>query len=114
MGYAWSSGSDGWNNGHRHVGIVPFFKIEGRSGLASKGIFPVGGIIDPSYRGEICVLLFNSTESSCSFNSGDRVAQLVCYHSLAPLEGSQVTFEIVDDVVSTDRGDKGFGSSGVI
>lgn len=94
------------------IGVVPFFKIEGRSGLASKGIFPVGGIIDPSYRGEICVLLFNSTDYNYNFHCGERIAQLVCYHSLSPLDGSQISFEEVMEVSQSDRGDKGFGSSG--
>lgn len=94
------------------MGLVPFFKIEGRSGLAAKGIFPVGGIVDPSYRGEICVLLFNSTEEEYVVKEKDRIAQLVCYHTLAPLEGSQVLFQVVEDVAPSDRGDKGFGSSG--
>lgn len=96
----------------RSAGVVPFFKIEGRSGLASRGIFPVGGIIDPSYRGEVTALLFNSTLDDYSVKVGDRVAQLVCYHTLAPLGGSQVEFQEVTDLVSTDRGDKGFGSTG--
>jgi dUTPase len=39
-----------------------FMKIEGRSGLACNGIFPVGGIIDPSYRGDVKAIMFNSTE----------------------------------------------------
>lgn len=92
--------------------LVPFFKIEGRSGLASKGIFPVGGIIDPSYRGEIGVLLFNSTKKSFVLEKGARIAQLVCYHTLSPLRNSEVVFDEVKDVVPSDRNDSGFGSSG--
>lgn len=93
--------------------VVPFFKIEGRSSLALKGIFPVGGIIDPSYRGEIGVLLYNSTDSEYKFEAGDRVAQLVCYHALAPLSNSEVAFEEVKDLVPSDRNDQGFGSTGL-
>lgn len=92
--------------------IVPFFKVEGRSGLASKGIFPVGGIIDPSYRGEIGILIFNLTENDYVFLPGERIAQLVCYHTLAPLGSSEVVFEEVDWVEKSDRNDNGFGSSG--
>lgn len=100
-------------NNSKVAGVVPFFKVEGRSGLASRGIFPVGGIIDPSYRGEVIVLLFNSTADDYSVKVGDRVAQLVCYHTLAPLGGSQIEFQEVTDLVESDRGDKGFGSTGM-
>lgn len=92
--------------------VVPFFKVEGRSGLASKGIFPVGGIIDPSYRGEIGVMLFNSTKNSFVLEKGARIAQLVCYHTLSPLKNSEVVFDEVKDVVPSDRNTRGFGSSG--
>lgn len=111
MGFSWSGDAVIGQN-HKHVGIVPFFKIEGRSGLASKGIFPVGGIIDPSYRGEIIVLLFNSTEEVHVVQEKDRIAQLVCYHTLAPLEASQIVFQAVENVTQTARGDNGLGSSG--
>ncbi len=92
--------------------VVPFFKVEGRSGLASKGIFPVGGIIDPSYRGEVGVLLFNSTKKSFVLEKGARIAQLVCYHTLSPLRNSEVVFDEVKEVTPSDRNDRGFGSSG--
>lgn len=92
---------------------VPFMKIEGRSGLAAKGIFPVGGIIDPSYRGEIKAILFNSSDKDFEFNVGDRIAQLVIYYTLANAGyHTQVTFVETDDVKSTSRGENGFGSSG--
>lgn len=92
--------------------LVPFFKIEGRSGLASKGLFPVGGIIDPSYRGEICVLLYNSCQSVYQISIGDRIAQLVCYHTISPHIGSSIEFLETDEISFTQRGEKGFGSSG--
>jgi dUTP pyrophosphatase len=94
------------------VVAVPFLKIEGRSGLASKGIFPVGGIVDPNYRGEISVMLFNSTDRPYSFERGNRVAQLVCYYTLANAEETKVRFLATDKITETTRGDRGFGSSG--
>ena len=112
MGYSWS-GDTVFGRHHKRTGIVPFFKIEGRSGLALKGIFPVGGIIDPSYRGEIGVLLFNSTDQPYFFSKKDRIAQLVCYHTLAPLDASQIVFLPVEDVTPSDRNDAGFGSTGL-
>lgn len=92
---------------------TPFMKIEGRSGLASNGIFPVGGIVDPRYRGEIKVALFNSTDVDREFKAGDRIAQFVIYYTLATTgTHTQVKFLETDTVSETDRGDKGFGSSG--
>ena len=92
---------------------TPFMKIEGRSGLASNGVFPVGGIVDPRYRGEIKVALFNSTDEDMHFKAGDRVAQFVIYYTLANAgTHTKVAFLETDTVTETDRGDKGFGSSG--
>lgn len=92
---------------------TPFAKIEGRSGLASRGIFPVGGIVDPSYRGEIQVVLFNSNDTAEEFEPGSRVAQLVIYYVLANVSPhSVVKFVETDTVEQTQRGDGGFGSSG--
>jgi dUTP pyrophosphatase len=114
---------------HGQVGVVPtgikiagyednkqapftvFPKIEGRSGLASKGIFPVGGIIDPSYRGEIKVLLANFSSGPLCLVPGARCAQLVFYSCCAV---PNITFERVDDVEATERGDAGFGSTGSV
>ena len=87
-------------------------KIEGRSGLASKGVFPVGGIIDPFYRGEISVLLYNSNSEKFEFEPGDRVAQIVIYPVYASANGSGTKFLETKNVNSTSRGEKGFGSSG--
>lgn len=92
---------------------VPFIKVEGRSGLASKGIFPVGGIIDPNYRGEIGCLLFNSTDKDYTFLQGERVAQFVVYYTLSNANAhAKVSFFSTDVVSDTARGGKGFGSSG--
>ena len=92
---------------------VQFLKVEGRSGLASKGIFPVGGIIDPDYRGEIGIILHNSSQNTFKINKGDRIAQLVCYTALASNIFNTVRFVMAEEVTGTDRGDKGFGSSGI-
>lgn len=93
-----------------------FIKIEGRSGLAKKGIVPVGGIVDATYRGEIVVMLASLGSHGTPYEeyhikAGDKIAQLVVYSvctqgvNLEVLEGTEVT--------ETVRGDQGFGSSGV-
>jgi dUTP pyrophosphatase len=83
-------------------------QIEGRSGMAAKyGIFPIAGIIDSDYRGEIGIILVNSTKDSYTVNCGDRVAQLVLRQQIE----SQV--ELVEKFTGdTSRGEDGFGSSG--
>lgn len=82
-----------------------------RSGLALKhGIALVNspGLIDPTYRGEIRVLLLN-TDSSAPFKvaPGDRIAQLL----LTPFSSAPVV-EVDEIGVTTIRGSGGFGSSG--
>ena len=88
-------------------------KIEGRSGMALKGVWPVGGIIDPGYRGEIGVVLFNSTLRAWSVEPGDRIAQIVWYPVFAKSKLDMDTgFCWAEETEESDRGDKGFGSSG--
>lgn len=97
------------------VVMTPFLKVEGRSGLALTGVFPVGGIIDPSFRGEIRVLLFCLEGSSYDPKmvcEGDRIAQLVCYMTLSTSDAFPVGFVKSEESVPSSRGDKGFGSSG--
>ena len=86
-----------------------FLKVEGRSGLAKRGIFPVGGIIDPGYRGEVGVLLVNMTTLPVLFQQGTKIAQLVPY-LIQDIDISDI--KLVEQTTETERGDKGFGSSG--
>lgn len=78
-----------------------------RSGLAAKeGLTTMGGVIDSNYRGELLVILHNTTEEDYKVHKGDRIAQAL----LLPLP--QVTVEEVKELDETVRGEKGFGSSG--
>lgn len=87
-----------------------FLKVEGRSGLAAKGIFPVGGIIDPTYRGECKVILHNSMDHGYTVHKGDKIAQLIIYKTAASTKN--VHIEETSTVEETIRGTNGFGSSG--
>jgi len=81
-------------------------KVEGRSGLGFKhGIMPHPGIIDQGYRGDAGIKLYNLTDKDYVGKAGDRIAQFVVYmnHDVTVTEG---------EVVDTDRGASGFGSSG--
>ena len=80
--------------------------VEDRSGLAVKGITTLAGVIDPGYRGEIKVVLTNVTDAPITLAAGDRVAQLRMVKKL------QASFEEVDDLDATHRGEGGFGSTG--
>ena len=83
-------------------------RIAPRSGLATKfGIDVLAGVIDSDYRGEIICVLINHGDSSVTFKTGDRVAQLII-ESI-----SLLTAEWADTLASTDRSGGGFGSSGV-
>lgn len=88
-------------------------KIESRSGLALKGIWAVGGIVDINYRGPIDVILYNSTGNDVTFKAGDRIAQLVLYQVFVQTKNGAIQFLESDDVEDTNRGQSGFGSSGV-
>lgn len=96
------------------ISAVPFMKIEGRSGMAANGIFPVGGILDPRYRGEIIVVLYNSTDSIVSYKCGSRIAQMVCYYTLATVSAHlNVKLIEVSETSESSRGSNGFGSTGI-
>lgn len=86
-------------------------QVRPRSGLALKhGITVLNspGTIDADYRGEICVILFNSSKRTFFVNPGDRIAQLV----IAPVLSAR--FLAIGGVLSeTTRGEGGFGSTGV-
>lgn len=84
-------------------------QIRGRSGLAAKyGIMPANGVgtIDADYRGEIGVILLNTSKTSFTIEPEMRVAQLV----IARYERAQWTE--VADLDETARGAGGFGSTG--
>lgn len=85
------------------------FQVRPRSGLAYKeGITVLNspGTIDADYRGEIGVILINTSNKGFFIDKGMRIAQLV----LAP--APQAKWEEVEVLGETDRGEGGFGSTG--
>lgn len=83
-------------------------RIAPRSGLAAKnGIFVNGGVVDFGYTQSLKVILYNASKVPFQVVSGDRIAQLIVEQILLP------TVVEVDELDDTDRGTKGFGSSGV-
>jgi len=82
-------------------------QIRPRSGMSKKGIFAQFGTIDSDYRGEVCACIYNSTNELFSISDGDRICQMV--YAL----GVQVDFEVVKELSETERGNNGFGSTGI-
>lgn len=85
--------------------------VQPRSGLAYKygvTVLNTPGLIDSGYRGELKVLLVN-TDPDTAFEvvRGDRIAQLVIQRV------EHVDFVEVDELPISERGDGGFGSTGV-
>lgn len=77
-----------------------------KSGLNTKHDITSTGLIDPGYKGSIRVKLYNRGDRDYKVKAGDKISQLV----LIPFIG--VVLQEVDDLGESDRGEKGFGSSG--
>lgn len=87
-----------------------FAAIFARSGLATKqGLRPANcvGVCDSDYRGEYIVALHNDTDNEQTINPGDRIAQMILMPYIPML------FEEVESLDETERGEGGFGSTGV-
>ena len=80
-----------------------------RSGLGCKGLVlrNLTGVIDSSYRGEIKVCLWNTSSSPITINPYDRIAQLVFMPYITPV------LTAVTSLPESERGEGGFGSSGI-
>jgi dUTP pyrophosphatase len=84
--------------------------VHPRSGLALKHgitVLNTPGTIDSGYRGEIGVILYNSSDLPFDVRKGDRIAQMVIQ------KYETANFSVVESLDETDRGEGGFGSSGV-
>ena len=85
-------------------------QIRPRSGLAAKhGISLVNtpGTIDPDYRGEIKVILVNLSDVPFTLEPGERIAQMVIAHF------EHISWNEVETLTETARGEGGFGHTGV-
>jgi dUTP pyrophosphatase len=85
-------------------------QVRPRSGLAlKKGITVLNspGTIDADYRGEVGVLLINLSQEDFVVNDGERIAQMVIARH------EQAEFVEVDVLDETERGEGGYGHTGV-
>ena len=85
-------------------------QVRPRSGLAAKhGVTVLNspGTIDSDYRGEVKVILINHGKEAFVVNSGERIAQFVISKVI------QADFVLSDALSESERGEGGFGSTGV-
>ncbi|MGE4295535.1 MAG: dUTP diphosphatase [Campylobacterales bacterium] len=84
-------------------------QVRPRSGLALKhGVTVLNspGTVDSDYRGELMIILINHGHETFSIKKGERIAQAVLKEVI------QADFAVVDELDATERGHKGFGSTG--
>ena len=85
-------------------------QIRPRSGLALRhGISLVNtpGTVDADYRGEIAVILINLSNEPFTVNPGERICQMVIAHY------TRIEWEAVERIDETERGEGGFGHTGL-
>lgn len=85
-------------------------QVRSRSGLAAKnGVFVMNtpGTVDSDYRGEVKVILHNTSKLPFRVHTGDRIAQGV----ICPVV--HAVWNVVESLDYTERGEGGFGSTGV-
>lgn len=86
-----------------HVGL-----IRDRAGIVSEmNIHTVAGTFDPAYRGEVSIVLVNFGDEEVEIEKGMRIAQMI----ILPI--TKVGVKIVKSLSETERGSKGFGSTGI-
>lgn len=95
-----------------HIALPKGFEaqIRPRSGLALRNGITVlnsPGTVDADYRGEIKVLLLNLSAEDFTLNDGERIAQMVIARH------EQAEFAVVDALDDTERGEGGYGHTGV-
>lgn len=85
-------------------------QVRSRSGLSIKNgvsVLNAPGTVDCCFRGEICVILANISDEPFEIKQGDRIAQAVLN------KYQTIDWEVTTTLDQTDRGEGGFGSSGV-
>jgi dUTP pyrophosphatase len=86
-----------------HVGLV-----RDRAGIVSNmNVHTVAGTFDPGYRGEVSIILINLSNSEIEVEKGMKIAQLVI------LPVARVGVAEVKELDKTERGERGFGSTGI-
>jgi dUTP pyrophosphatase len=74
--------------------------------MGKKGVKVMGGVVDFGYSNEVLVMLNNLSDDDVIIQAGDKIAQFV----ILPVPLAQIVE--VDKLEDSERGEKGFGSSG--
>ena len=83
-------------------------KLESKSGLNVKSsVVSCGGVIDAGYTGSVVAKLYNFGDTDHVFHAGDKIVQIIFMACECP------ELHVVDAFAETERGDNGFGSTGV-
>ena len=85
-------------------------QVRSRSGLALKkgiAVLNAPGTVDADYRGEVGVILINLSTEDFPIQDGHRIAQLVLARH------ARASWQLVEELSSSDRGTGGFGSTGI-
>lgn len=85
-----------------HYPVGTYGQLFSRSSMAIKQIHTRAGVIDSDYRGELCVILENTSSKSYTIKPGERISQLVFIKNYIPESNETLP----------ERGEGGFGSSG--
>ena len=83
-----------------------FLLLQSRSGLATKGIFALGGVIDSDYRQEVKAIIKNSSKERFKVKKGQRIVQGIFLPRL------DAHFNQVDQLTGDEDAHSGFGSTG--
>lgn len=84
-----------------YVGLV-----RDRSSMGKRGVTVLAGVVDAGYRGEIVVVLHNLSAEALQFEPGAKIAQML----LLPVSAMPILE--VQELDASERGERGFGSSG--
>ncbi len=85
-----------------------YAQLSDRSSVASQGLMVIGGVIDPSYRGEWGLIIVNPTNSAIYIRHGQKIAQFI----LTPYAHVDIVEVERTELTETERGANGFGSTG--
>ena len=103
-------------------------QIRPRSGLSSRGILTQLGTVDENYRGEVAAIVYNASGEDFCLSKGGRICQMAIRMTMIPaslfeLRNASIFSAIeymctqnlveVQELDSTERGENGFGSSGI-
>lgn len=90
-----------------------YIGLDNKSGIANnKGLLYTADVIDADYRGECNLCLVNTSDDWVTVKTGQKILQAIQRPKI-PTEYYEMTIEEFESLEATDRGEGGFGSSGL-